>query len=151
MGEDEMKEYVLSLEKDRLYRELGENREFQEWKRECKQVEKIEDLKYIQEVYRDHQEFAQWQTELQKSIQEEKKAIIVEHFEMFDEEKERRANEKLILKSEEADKRNLQRQIEMDHQQRELAKEKEALLRSLELTRARQSVPVGGSKSTSRL
>lgn len=152
--QDEMKQFVEAQTKDRHYKELGEQKEFQEWKRECKLTEKNEDIKYMQEAYRDSTDYAQWQAELAQSIQEEKKSMVLEHFEKYEMDRERKTQEKLVTKAQESEERNGQRQLEMDHMQRELAKEKEALLRSLEFTRSRGSVPVNTSattKSTSRL
>lgn len=150
---DEMDEYVEAKHKDQLYNDLLASREFQEWKRECRQIDKDATLAYIQESYQNSQEFSQWQAELARSIQEEKKSMVQEHYERYDMERERRAQEKALEQAEEVQERTLARQLEMDHASKELAREKEALLRSLEFTRARQTAPihVGGNKSTSRL
>jgi len=67
---EEMKEFVSQKEKEQKLTELAESKDYQEYKRLRKQMEREEEQRYIQECYLQDREQAEWNAELQKQMSE---------------------------------------------------------------------------------
>lgn len=146
---DEMKEFVETKAQEVKVVELHESKDFQEFKREVKVHVKQEELQYIAEVYEQDVENAAWRAEFARAVVEQDKEVIIDRVEDVQHIKEVEAQHKLQQKAEEEDARALEQSMEMANLARKLAREKEQLLQSLELTRHAQRAPVAGRGSRS--
>lgn len=135
---DEMKQYVADKAHRTKVEEQQESKEYQEFKREVKTLVKEEDLKIIQEDYQKDLSNAQWRAEMEKERQIKEKEVVVSHAEDFQFLKEARAHQKIQEKTENDERHALQQNVEMAHVAKELAKEKEKLLQSLQYVRSCQ-------------
>lgn len=145
---EEMKEFVSQKEKEQKLTELAESKDYQEYKRLRKQMEREEEQRYIQECYLQDREQAEWNAELQKQIIEEQKGLLEEKAEDVMEIKELKVAEKIRNKEQEVQDRLLEQTIEMDYASRQLQSEREALLQSLEYARSRQNAAVLGGRGS---
>jgi len=139
---DEMKEYVETKKQDDRLVQLEESRDFQEFKREVKEVVKQEELQYISEVYETDVENAAWRAEFARAAAEQDKEVIIDRVENIRHIQEVKAQQKYQHQREEDDARVQEQNAEMANLARQLAREKEQLLESLELTRNAQRAPV---------
>lgn len=147
---DEMREFVDEQAKVAKVVGLEESKDFQEFKREIKTQVKIEEQQYISEAYEQDVENAAWRAEFAQVVVEQDKEVILDRSEDIQHIKEARIQQKLREKAEAGDARAVEESNEMANLARQLAKEKEQLLESLELTRVAQRVPVGNGRGTSR-
>merc|ERR1719379_910601 len=130
--------------------DLEQSKEFQEFKRIRKQMAKEEDRRHIEEAYLQHREDALWRVEFSKLALQEHKEIVENRFEDLQEIKDIRLTEKVQAKVEEQNERTMAQSLEMDYAARQLQEEREALLRSLEFARSRQSLAVKGGRGGGR-
>lgn len=147
---EEMKAYVAEKMRQVQAEDLEQSKEFQEFKRIRKQMAKEEDRRHIEEAYLQHREDALWRVEFSKLALQEHKEIVENRFEDLQEIKDIRLTEKVQAKVEEQNERTMAQSLEMDYAARQLQEEREALLRSLEFARSRQSLSVKGGRGGGR-
>lgn len=135
---DEMKQYVADKAHRAKVEELQESKEYQEFKREVKTLVKEEDLKIIQEGYQNDISNAQWRAEMDRERQIKEKEIVVSHAADFQFLRDTRAQQKSQEKVQEDERRALEQSLEMANMAKELAREKEKLLQSLQYVRSCQ-------------
>jgi len=135
---DEMKQYVADKAHRTKVEELQESKGYQEFKREVKTLVKEEDLKVIQENYQKDMSNAQWRAEMEKERQIKEKEIVVSHAEEFQFLRDARSQQKIQEKAEQDERRALEQNLEMANMAKELAREKEKLLQSLQYVRSCQ-------------
>jgi len=148
---DEMKEYMADKEYVIKEAELQENKEFVEFKRDHKLVVKEEDRQYNEEEYLVDRDNAEWRTAVAKGINEREKEVVAERFDNMIEVKEIRNDQKLEEKESTVQDRAHAQNLEMQNMVRQLQKEKDAMLDSLQYSRQRQNAaPLKNSASASR-
>lgn len=146
---DDMKAYVAEKAQQAKVVELEESKQFQEFKREAKAHVKEEDLKHMQEEYQQDMENAAWRAELVKEEEEREKELASGRVEDIQFIRETKAVQKERAKVEVEENRALEQSLEMAHMARELAKEKDQLLQSLQYVRSCQkTAPLGGSRGS---
>lgn len=146
----EMKDFVEEKAQEVKVVELQESRDFQEFKREFKTNIKQEDLKHIQEVYETDVENAAWRAEQAHQALAQDKEVVLERVVDVQQLKEAKVQQKLQEKAEADEVRALEQTLEMAKLARDLAREKEQLLESLELTRAAGRAPPRPSTGRAR-
>jgi len=146
---DEMRAYTEEKEQEFQATVLQESKEFQEFKREKKVEVKLEEQRYITEVYEQDLENAALRAEVAREQVERDHEVTADRFETQQHLREVKAQEKVRAKAEADENRALEQGLEMANLARELAREKEQLLESLELTRAATRVPTGRSSGRS--
>lgn len=142
-----MKEYLEEKAREQNQKELIESKEYQEFKRERKVRVQEEERRQIQESYKENTENSAWERSLTQVMQEEKKVELQAHVEKHSHLKELKVREKMREKQIIDEERQLAQAIEMDYRQRELLKEKEALLQSLDFARTCSGTQFRGGKS----
>jgi len=147
---DEMRAFVEEQAKITKEVELEESKDFQEFKREVKVVVKEEEQRLITETYEANTDIAAWREEAAQLVVEADKEVIADRNADVHHLREVKAQEKMQEKIEEEERREEEQNLEMMALARQLAREKEQLLESLELTRARQRVPVGNRGAAGR-
>lgn len=149
---DEMKAYVEEKDQIIMENELLERKDFVEFKREAKAQVKEEEREYVEERYQQDVENAAWRAELAKEVIDRDKQVAVDRQEDVQVIRDKRAEQRVQEKLEVEDQRQLEQSLEMAKMARELAREKEELLRSLEYVRSCQKpAPLsGGSLNGSR-
>jgi len=147
---DEMKQYVAEKAHRTKVEELQVSKSYQEFKREVKALVKEEDLRIIQEEYQEDISNAQWRAEIEKERQTKEKEIVVGHAEDFQFLRDARMQQKCQEKVEEDERRALEQSLEMANMAKELAKEKEKLLQSLQYVRSCQKPSVCTGKGSTR-
>jgi len=147
---DEMKAYVEEKALQTKLGDLQESKEFQEFKREIKALEKEEDQQYITEMYLQDVENASWRTELAHIVGQRDKEIIADRREDVQHFKDFKLDQRLQEKVEEEEHRAIEQSLEMANLTRQLEKEKEQLLQSLQFTRQCNKKPLVGNGSGSR-
>lgn len=149
---DEMKALVEQKAHETKALELQDSKEYQGFKREHKVLIKDEECKTIQEVYLQDMENAAWRAENAKEAALREKELNDDRFEDVQSLRETRNSLRLQEKVEADENRTQDQQLEMTNLARELAREKDALLQSLEYTRACQRAPVrsGGARHLGR-
>merc|ERR1712137_729165 len=140
---EDMKALVEEKERDFRATVLMESKEFQEFKRERKALEREEDLRVIDEEYDKNIENAAWRADLMKAAIEKDKALLKERAEDLNEIKDIKNLQKMQDQAAIEEQRQSEKISEMLRMERELAKEKERLLASLEFTRSCQSTAAG--------
>lgn len=141
---EQMKEYELEKAQQAKVEELVDSKGFQEFKREAKLVGKEEELRAIQEEYQKNIENAQFRAEAAKEVYEKDKEVVTVHAEDIQHLREFKKEQKQQEKVKEEETRVMEQSLEMASVARELAKEKEKLLQSLEYVRSCQkTVPLG--------
>lgn len=133
---EEMKAYKASKLQETKTVELKESKSFQEFKRETKGVTKDEERKRVTEEYLQDREYAQWRAELSKAVQEREKDVTYGRHEDLLEIREIKNLQKEQERFETDESRAIEQTLEMAAIAREIAKEKEELLQTLELSRA---------------
>jgi len=133
---DEMKAYRTAKAQAFKATELKESRSFQEFKREVKERDRLDERRQVEEIYLQDRENAQWRAELAKVAHEKEKEICVERVEDYLEHRDIRNNQKLQERLEADENRALEQTLEMHAIAREIQMEKEQLLRNLEHSRA---------------
>jgi len=139
---DEMKAHVEQKAYETKMIELQESKEYQDFKREHKLLAKEEDFMIIQEEYLRHVEAATQRAEDAKVGALREKEMNIDRFEDYQELREVRQSVRLQEKAELDENRTMEQQLEMANAAKELAREKDLLLQSLEHTRACQRAPV---------
>lgn len=145
---DEMKEYVAEREQATKVEELEESRDYQQFKREYKTVMKDAEQQEITEEYLQDMENASWRADLARMEMERERELVVEKVDGVKELQEIKKQEKITVKMQEEEERQFEQNIEMERMAKELAREREQLLASLQLTRAAQRAPVGTSRTS---
>lgn len=141
---EKMKEYDAEKAQQAKVEELVDSKDFQEFKREVKLVTKEEDLRIIQEEYQKNIEHAQFRAEAAKEVYEKDKEVVTVHAEDMLHLREFKKEQKQQEKAKEEETRVIEQSLEMANMARELAREKEKLLQSLEYVRSCQkTVPLG--------
>jgi len=146
---EDMKALVEEKERDFRTTVLMESKEFQEFKRERKALEREEDLRVIDEEYDKNIENAAWRADL-KAAMEKDKALLKERAEDLNEIKDIKNLQKLQDQAAVEEERQSEKITEMLRMERELAKEKERLLASLEFTRSCQNTAAGSKNRMHR-
>lgn len=147
---EDMKALVEEKERDFRTTVLMESKEFQEFKRERKALEREEDLRVIDEEYDKNIENAAWRADLMKAAMEKDKALLKERAEDLNEIKDIKNLQKLQDQAIVEEERQSEKITEMLRMERELAKEKERLLASLEFTRSCQNTATGSKNRMHR-
>jgi len=147
---EDMKALVEEKERDFRTTVLMESKEFQEFKRERKALEREEDLRVIDEEYDKNIENAAWRADLMKAAMEKDKALLKERAEDLNEIKDIKNLQKLQDQAAVEEERQSEKITEMLRMERELAKEKERLLASLEFTRSCQNTAAGSKNRMHR-
>lgn len=147
---EDMKAFVEEKERDFRNTVLMESKEFQEFKRERKALEREEDLRVIDEEYDKNIENAAWRADLMKAAMEKDKALLKERAEDLNEIKDIKNLQKLQDQAVVEEERQSEKITEMLRMERELAKEKERLLASLEFTRSCQNTAAGSKNRMHR-
>lgn len=147
---DEMKEFVEEREQEMKVSALQESREFQEFKRERKVEAKVEEQRYLAEVYEQDLENAALRAEMAREQADRDHEVTADRLETQQHLKEVKTHDKLRAKAEADENRALEQSLEMANLARELAREKEQLLESLELTRAATRVTPGRNSGPGR-
>jgi len=146
---DEMKEFVDAKEHEQKIEDLEESKDFQEFKREVKLVAKEEEKRLISEEYLEDVDAAAWRMELAQALHEREKDFVAEKFDSLQEVKEIEVNQRLQEKVEKEEDRTIEQNLEMQNIAKQLQKEKEELLASLQYCRSRQgALPLGGKGSS---
>jgi len=133
---EEMKAYKASKSLETKKVELKESKSFQEFKKETKGKTKEEERKQATDDYLKDREHAQWRAELQKAAQEREKEVTHGHHDDLLEIREIRNLQKEQDRMETDETRAIEQTLEMAAIAREIAKEKEELLQTLEISRA---------------
>jgi len=139
---DQMKAFVAEKAQEVRVQELAAAKQFQEFKREAKAVVKEEEQKVITEEYLKDLEISQWRAEQARIAREQQKEEVIGRIEGHLELKDIKQQKKNEEKMEDYENRVFEQNLEMANLQREIQREKEAMLQSLELTRQAQRVPV---------
>lgn len=138
---EEMKAYKAAKAKENKITELRESKSFQEFKREAKVNDKEEEKRQIREEYLQDREHAQWRAELAKAVHEREKETVTNRIEDYLELRDIRNFQKEQEKVEADENRAFEQSLEMAAIAREIEKEREQLLQTLELSRAAQRAP----------
>lgn len=130
---------------------LEESKAFQEFKRERKVETKDEDLRYIQEVYHQDLDHAEHRVEMAREQAEREQTVISDRLESRMHLKEQKLQELQLARARTDEQRMMEQTLEMQAVAEQLAREKAALLQSLELTKAATRVPIrsGGTGRSS--
>jgi len=138
---EDMKAHKAAKARENKATELKESKSFQEFKRETKAIAKEVFKQQITEEYLQDRENAQWRAELVKMVHEREKELVNARVEDYLEHREIRNWQKQQEKIEADENRAIEETLEMQAIAREIAKEKEQLLDSLEHSRAAQRAP----------
>eukprot|EP00747_Dinoflagellata_sp_TGD_P166423 gnl/TRDRNA2_/TRDRNA2_189185_c0_seq1.p1 gnl/TRDRNA2_/TRDRNA2_189185_c0~~gnl/TRDRNA2_/TRDRNA2_189185_c0_seq1.p1 ORF type:complete len:781 (-),score=176.42 gnl/TRDRNA2_/TRDRNA2_189185_c0_seq1:79-2421(-) len=139
-----MKLYTEQLARETLANDLIESKDFQLFKRECKQADKEEELRRIRDEYEVDCEYAHWRADLAKSVMAERQQQIMQNLDGLQEMKTIQENEKLREKVEIEEERSRDARLTMAHKRNQVLAEKEELMRTLQIMRNCQRLPVGG-------
>jgi len=126
--------------------DLEASKEFQIFKREKKQAAREEELQMIKEQLQADIEFSQFQADIAKMAVVDKHALVIETLETIQDQREMRAAEVLREKQQSEQDRAIEQRATFNLEANKLAAEKEELLRSLQLMRQRQKVPVASNR-----
>eukprot|EP00386_Alphamonas_edax_P008296 GDKI01027227.1.p1 GENE.GDKI01027227.1~~GDKI01027227.1.p1 ORF type:complete len:173 (+),score=84.67 GDKI01027227.1:1-519(+) len=123
---EEMKRYVQQQQKERLARELLENKEYVEFKRAAKKAHKEFMKRLLEDTYQSDLAYANWQQELQRKYLDERRRACQGKKDGWDEERElRKAKahmERVMLEEE----RNWTKEVEAEFLFRETVKQRQA-------------------------
>lgn len=145
---DEMKEFVAEKAQATKVVELEESKDFQEFKREVKAVVKDTERQMITEEYLQDTENASWRADLARIEMERERELVIEKVDGVKELQEIKKQEKISVKIQEEEERQFEQNMEMEKMAKELAREREQLLQSLQLTRSAQRAPLGSSRTS---
>lgn len=134
------KEQAFKRALDRRKQELQENREFQDFKKTRKARPVQEDMCATQAEYIEVTEQSRWNVDLKRAAEEEKRNMVVAHFEKYDHMRALKAETAANNRAMEDDERIHERQLEMDYKLKELNATRQRMLQSMEYTRGRQHV-----------
>jgi hypothetical protein len=137
-----LKEFAESKAFEQKIEDLGASKEFQEFKRDRKQVDKEENLQLIKEQYEADTEFSQMQAEIAKTAALDRHAMNLEHLEEIQVLREVKIQEKVQEKTTEEQERALEQRLNFKHQATQLRSQKEEMLRNLQMLRSVQKQPV---------
>merc|ERR1712216_732137 len=138
---EEMQAYTAAKTAEAKEADLKDSKAFQEFKREAKAVNAAEERKQITEDYLKDRENAQWRAELCKAVQEREKDAVNNRLDDVLEIREIRNHQKEQEKLEADENRAHEQTLEMAAIAREIAKEKEQLLETLEFSRKAHMAP----------
>lgn len=148
---EEMKAYAEEKAQEDRAVTLEESKAFQEFKRERKVETKVEDLRYIQEVYHQDLDHAEHRVEMAREQAEREQTVIADRLESRMHLKEQKMQELQLARAKADEQRMMEQTLEMQAVAEQLAREKAALLQSLELTKAATRVAIrsGGTGRSS--
>lgn len=136
------KEQAAMVADARKKQELEDSREFQDFKRLRKQLP-IQEERCLAEVqYQEDTEQSRWNVELKRAAEEEKRNMVVAHFEKYDHIRALRAETAAQTRAIEDDERVHEKQLSMDFRLKELMATKNKMLQSMEYTRGRHGAPL---------
>jgi len=154
---EEMRAYVEEKTQEIRATELMESKDYQEFKREKKAEAKEDEIQFNKEVYEQDLENAAQRLELVRETAERDQEVLAERLESTLHVKDHRQQEKAKEANEQEEERLWEQSMAMRAMAEELAREKAALLESLELTKAaaaRPTIPMnrttGRSSTASR-
>jgi len=131
-----MRDYIKDVKLGAKQMELGESRDFQDFKRDHKIEEKQIDQMNIKECYEDVKENSEWEAQLQKDRPpEERRLIIEENLEKYHLVAEYNAAEKAFEDAEDLDSKALDRQLRMNLELDRARQQQELSAQSLEYAR----------------
>jgi len=138
----------IAEEKARVLKiqDLAESKNFQAFKRDRKQVLREEELDAIKEQYQSDMANSEMQADIAKMAVVDRHALVLETLEDIQDQRDTQATEKIEEKAKAEQERTHERRITFHHEANKLATEKEELLRSLQLMRARQKLPVTSNR-----
>lgn len=145
---DEMKQLVAEKAQAIKVVDLEESKDFQEFKRETKAVVKDAEQQMITEEYLQDIENASWRADIARVEMERERELVIEKVDGVKELQEIKKQEKIIVKIQEEDERQFEQNMEMERMAKELAREREQLLQSLQLTRSAQRGQLGSSRTS---
>eukprot|EP00811_Abedinium_folium_P004897 NODE_1450_length_2473_cov_3.281756.p1 GENE.NODE_1450_length_2473_cov_3.281756~~NODE_1450_length_2473_cov_3.281756.p1 ORF type:complete len:615 (-),score=163.46 NODE_1450_length_2473_cov_3.281756:485-2329(-) len=142
-----MKQYVEQRQQEIHAVELTDSRAFQEFKRDYKLQAKEEDIRYNKEMYMEDLEEAQWRNELTVHALAKEQQLLHEHAEDISDLKDIKHGQLAQEKADLEEARILEKITEMENVERELAKEREKMMASLDFVRKCQQQPPDNRKS----
>jgi len=145
-----MKEYVEEKTREQRIQDLMESKEFQQFKREWKAATRQDEVERAKEQLAEDMEYSHWQAELQRAAMADRQLMNSERYDSYQDLREIKLNEQQREKVQVEEDRAHEVHLEVSHKVNQMAAEKEELLRSLQLLRARHKVPVGKAKAGSR-
>jgi len=137
-----MREYVEEKTHEQRVKDLMESKEFQEFKREWKQATRQDEMDRAKVQLEEDMDQARWQADLQRAAMADRQAANLERFDDLKEVREIKQNEQFREKVQEEDDRAQEIHLAVAHQVSQMSAEKEELLRSLQMLRGRQKLPV---------
>lgn len=141
----EMKAYVEEKANETKAVELEESKNFQEFKREAKAQGREENLRHITEEYLQDVEAAEWRKEIAQAAMERERELLADRVDHVAEHREIKHVQRQQEKAAVEEERAIEQSLEMAELAKQLAREKEQLLQSLEYQRACQRLPPGRS------
>jgi hypothetical protein len=137
-----MKEIAEVKAHEQKVEDLKESKQFQEFKRDRKQVDKDEELQVMKEQYQADLEFSQMQAEIAKTSGLDRHAMNLEHLEDIEVLRENKTQERIQEKSDVEKERAIEQRLNFNHQATQLRSQKEELLKNLQMLRSVQKQPV---------
>lgn len=141
-----MQEYQAQLALTQKVEDLQASKDFQHFKREKKQAAKEAEIQQIKEEYQADREHSEMQADIARTAIVDRHAIVIEQLEDIQDQREIKMTEALQEKAVAQQDRAVQQRLTYDHQANQLANEKEELLKSLQLMRSRQKLPVTSNR-----
>lgn len=139
----EMRALEEDINSSQTEEELSNQKKYQEFKREMKQIAEEEDLQRQNINYLEHKENSEWTAEMRRSQHmEEQKLIVEEHLEQTNFLAEYRLEEQQQLDFDTRKDRAEQEFRDMQLAFMKAQKEKEAAMEALEFARSARQVPV---------
>jgi len=145
-----MKEYVVEKAKEQKVQDLQESKNFQEFKREVKEIKHEEELQRIREQLGEDMENSQWHAELSKAIAAERQEVAIENLDNIQDLREIRLMDKMKEQAQLEEERAFEMEAAMALEVQQMCAEKEELLKSLQHLRVRQQAPLKSIPSMSR-
>jgi hypothetical protein len=145
-----LKEADEERSRQKLVQDLYASKEFQEFKRDAKQVLKEADIQHIKEQYQADVEHSQMQAELAKHAVMDRHATVLENLEGIEVLREVKENERVRTKKEQEQERARDQRLNFNHKHKQLRDEKQDLLRNLQQLRSLQKQPIETSGRAGR-
>jgi len=145
-----MKEYVVEKAKEQKVQDLQESKNFQEFKREVKEIKHEEELQRIREQLGEDMENSQWHADLSKAIAAERQEVAIENLDKIQDLREIRLMDKMKEQAQLEEERAFEMEAAMALEVQQMCAEKEELLKSLQHLRVRQQAPLKSIPSMSR-
>lgn len=134
--QDAMNAYIAEKTHETKLAELQDSRNFVEFKREVRGIEKAENQKIVHETYLEGIENAVYREAVAKELELEDKEVAKQKIEKVLDQRDIKKARKISEQQEAENNRRFEADLEMSHLARQLAREKDTLLQSLEHTRA---------------